>query len=791
MRGATRATRWLTLLVLLLLVLPPVLRGAEGDIAPPEGYQKLAQHLEAFIQQEVKAKGIPALSIALVDDQKIIWARGFGLADPEKKKPASADTVYRVGSVSKLFTDLAIMQLVERGELRLDDPVRMVLNDFRPVNPFDKEITLRQLMSHRAGLVREPPEGNYFDPSMPSLQRTVASLNRTRLVYAPESRTKYSNAGIAVVGLVLEQTQKERFPAYLSRTLLQPMGMTSSSFEPEPALARRLAKGVMWTYHGREFPAPTFELGIAPAGSLYTTVKDLSRFLSVLFAGGRTRDGAIVSRKTLETMWTPQFAKKGTKTGFGIGFAIRPFEGRRRIGHGGAVYGFSTELAALPKDKLGVVVISARDVTNSVTRRIADVALRHLLAVRDKKPLPTIVRTRPVPKGMMQELAGRYRSGSKQFDLVASGDKLYLWPDEAGMRVEVRLLKGNTLMTDGRLGYGLRIEREEKGLRIGKEVYERVAIDKPKPAPARWQGLIGEYGWDHDVLYILEKDGQLHALIEWIFLYPLKEIERDVFAFPGYGLYQDEKLIFSRDKTGRATRVEAASVVFERRSVKGEAGTFRIRPIRPLEELRREAKKASPPAEKGPFREPNLVNLARLEPTLKFDIRYATTNNFLSTPFYQSARAYMQKPAAQALVRAHRALRKQGYGLLIFDSYRPWYVTKMFHDATPVRYRNFVADPAKGSRHNRGCAVDLTLYDLKTGKPVEMVSGYDEFTDRAYPDYPGGASLARYHRALLRQAMEAAGFTVYEAEWWHYDYKDWKKYPILNLTFEKLEAGKK
>jgi D-alanyl-D-alanine dipeptidase len=139
-------------------------------------------------------------------------------------------------------------------------------------------------------------------------------------------------------------------------------------------------------------------------------------------------------------------------------------------------------------------------------------------------------------------------------------------------------------------------------------------------------------------------------------------------------------------------------------------------------------------------------------------------------------------------VRAHRALGARGYGLLIHDAYRPWHVTKMFWDATPDSGRGFVADPSKGSRHNRGCAVDLTLYDLRTGKPVEMVGGYDEFSARSSPDYPGGTSLQRWHRELLRRAMENEGFTVNEVEWWHFDYRDWPKYPILNATFEQLGA---
>ena len=156
----------------------------------------------------------------------------------------------------------------------------------------------------------------------------------------------------------------------------------------------------------------------------------------------------------------------------------------------------------------------------------------------------------------------------------------------------------------------------------------------------------------------------------------------------------------------------------------------------------------------------------------------------MGTPLYpNTAKAYMQKPAAEAVARVNKALVSKGYGLWVFDAYRPWAVTKMFWEATPEKLRTFVADPSKGSRHNRGCAVDLTLYDLKTGKPVEMVSGFDEFSDRAYPNYWGGTSRQRWHRELLRRAMEDEGFTVYEAEWWHFDYKDWRSYGIGNQTF--------
>jgi D-alanyl-D-alanine dipeptidase len=212
---------------------------------------------------------------------------------------------------------------------------------------------------------------------------------------------------------------------------------------------------------------------------------------------------------------------------------------------------------------------------------------------------------------------------------------------------------------------------------------------------------------------------------------------------------------------------------------------FRIAPVRPVAELRREALAATPPVETGKIAS-DLVDVAALDRTIHLDIRYATTRNFLSTKIYDAPRAFMQRPAAEALVRANRQFHKLGYGVLIHDAYRPWYVTKIFWDATPPDKHDFVANPAEGSRHNRGCAVDMTLYNLKTGRAVEMPSVYDEMSDRAHPDYKGGTAEQTRLRDLLRAGMESQGFTVNVVEWWHFDYKDWNRYPIVNQTFDKI-----
>jgi serine beta-lactamase-like protein LACTB len=770
-------------LLLLLIAGAPL---PAGEKAPPK-YAEAVEALRRWLEQEVAAKKLPALSIALVDDQMTVWSRGFGYQDPQAKTAATGDTVYRVGSVSKPFTTLLLMLLVEMGLIDLDAPVQDYLPDFQPINKSGKKITLRQMVSHRSGLVRESPVGNYFDDTSPTLAETVKSINKTELVYVPETKTSYSNAALATVGYVLERAQKEPFEKLIQRRLLEPLGMKDSSFDPSPALRQRLARALMWTYHGREFAAPTWDLGMAPAGNLYSTVNDQARFLKFLFGGGRTADGRqLLKRETLEKMWEIQFAGKDEKSGFGLSFMVSEFEGKRRIGHGGAVYGFATELAALPDDKLGVIVCSSRDVSNGVTRHVADVSLRHLLAARAGKPPPALDRTEPVDKEVARALAGRYQAGDKTIELYQRDGRLWLFPHRAGTKIELRQL-GNDLVTDDWMGFGTKVIPSDGSLVVNKDTYRRVDTPRPGPCPAKFESLIGEYGPNHNVLSILEKDGALHALIEWVFLYPLEEVSENVYKFPDYGLYHGDRLVFTRDRSGRAIAVEAASVPFRRRPLPRAGETFQIPRSRPLTELLKAARAARPPEEKSPLlRKADLLDLTALDKTIKLDIRYAGTNNFLGWPFYASAKAFMQKPAAEALVRVHKQLEKQGYGLLIHDAYRPWYVTKAFWDATPAEYHHFVADPTKGSRHNRGCAVDLTLYDLKTGKAVEMAGGYDEFSDRSYPDYIGGTSLQRWHRDLLRSAMEAEGFDVYDAEWWHFDYRDWRHYPILNVSFEEL-----
>lgn len=302
----------------------------------------------------------------------------------------------------------------------------------------------------------------------------------------------------------------------------------------------------------------------------------------------------------------------------------------------------------------------------------------------------------------------------------------------------------------------------------------------PPPAPpaapiAAVRALIGEYALLGDTIIVAEAGGTLVAYRG---------------ADQGTIVGEVTRADFTRQRDGRPLALTLSGKRYPRIAVGTDEGTtFRVQPLHPIAELRKTALAATPPAESGK-RDADLVELISLDSTIKLDIRYATTDNFMGAPMYTSARAFLQRPAAEAVVRAHRILKTMGFGILIHDAYRPWYVTRMFWDATTGADHGFVADPAKGSRHNRGAAVDLTLYSLADGNAVRMPGGYDEFSHRSFADYPGGSSLERWRRSMLRRVMEHEGFTVNPSEWWHFDYSGWSSWPIGNIPFELVARAR-
>ena len=295
---------------------------------------------------------------------------------------------------------------------------------------------------------------------------------------------------------------------------------------------------------------------------------------------------------------------------------------------------------------------------------------------------------------------------------------------------------------------------------------------------------VGQYGERAAPLTVFERDGVLRVDGRGHADAGLTPLGRGRYRIEGGGELVLEPAAVRLDGTRLARHDFGAEVEAKiRKAVRADPQALRARALA-----------ATPPVETADHRPADLVDLvdlATLDAPIRFDIRYAGADNFMGLPLYERPAAYLQRPAAQALARAAKVLEAQGYGLLVHDAYRPWFVTWMFWEATPPEDHMFVADPAQGSRHNRGCAVDLTLYDLKTGQPVQMPSRYDEMSGRSYADFIGGTSRQRAMRALLRAAMVAEGFEIYPEEWWHFDYKDWRRYGIGTKTFGALaEVGR-
>lgn len=362
-------------------------------------------------------------------------------------------------------------------------------------------------------------------------------------------------------------------------------------------------------------------------------------------------------------------------------------------------------------------------------------------------PFGPLAQERVSPTTLVR-MIGRYAGGDASLEVLEiDGEPWIVPPTGPWLRVRAEAATGELRVRD-LLNVDARIEATGDALELDGVTYLRIP-GRPPTCAAELRTALGEYARADatgDRLLLLERHGRLRAITSDL-------VERDVTGDPSV-------------LTAGLERLPTTS------------GTFRITPRHPPDELRRLAEAAtppSPPPDALPF---DLVELRELDPTIRYDIRYATSDNFMGFALYTEASAKLQRSAAESVVRAHRALAAQGYGIVVHDAWRPWLVTKMFWDATPEHQHTFVADPSKGSRHNRGCAIDVSLFELASGAIVEMPSGYDEFTERAYPYWPGGTGRSRALRDLLRRTMEHEGFTVYEAEWWHFDFAGWRRYPV-------------
>ena len=358
-------------LVILLIWAPRA--AAQGALAQNPEVASAIRLWEAWMESQMAYRQQPGISVGIVYDQEIIWSRGFGFADVEKKTPATPQTNYRIASISKLFTSTAILQLRDAGKLQLDDPVVKYLPWFKPRNKFADVpvVTIRHLLTHTSGLPRESDFPYWTDAKFPTREQMMARLAEQETIYPPETRWKYSNLALALAGEIVAAVSGEPYHVYIEKRILGPLGMTATSVLVPPEHRARLA-----TAYGRRMPDGKRELrpfmdtsGIAPAANLSSNVEDLARFAALQFrdgpaeasGAGPTGGKQILRGATLREMHRIHWLEPDWQSGWGLGFSVRRLAGRTLVGHGGALAGYRTQVSLDPKEKIGVIVLTNSD----------------------------------------------------------------------------------------------------------------------------------------------------------------------------------------------------------------------------------------------------------------------------------------------------------------------------------------------------------------------------------------------------------------------------------------------
>ncbi len=351
---------------LLMATSIPLLSATELPLREQPQFADAITVFDLWVEQHIAHRGVPGLSIAVVYDQEIVWSKGYGFADLEQKVPATPTTAYRIGSITKLFTSTAILQLRDAGKLRLDDPVSLYLPWFSVPNPFpdDPEITIRQLLTHTAGLSREGDFPYWTDHIFPTQLELAESVPEQDAINPPETTYHYSNLGMSLLGEIVTEVSGQPWADYVQAKILKPLEMLSSSTAPDeeilqPLAAAYLIEGPDGTRGTMEY----YETGaIAPAASIVSTVEDLGRFAALQFRDGPAAGNQILKGSTLREMQRVHWVYDSFSGGRGLGFAVTRRDGKTFVGHGGSIGGNVSNLLMVPSEKIAVIVaINADD----------------------------------------------------------------------------------------------------------------------------------------------------------------------------------------------------------------------------------------------------------------------------------------------------------------------------------------------------------------------------------------------------------------------------------------------
>jgi len=416
-----------------------------------------AIHLfEIWTESQRVNRNQPGLSVGIVLDQELIWSRGFGFADEDAKTPAKPDTIYRIASISKVFTATAILQLRDRGRLRLDDPIQEHLPWFeiQPVGKDAPPITIWHLLTHTSGLPREAAFPYWTDFEFPTREQIRLKLPEQRQAYPPETQWKYSNLALTLAGEIVAEASGEPYAEYIQKHILDPLEMTSTSVVLPEAHRSRLAEA-----YGRRMPDGARERrpftdsrGLTPAANLSSTVEDLARFLSLQFRDGPAGGRQILRASTLREMRRVQWLKPDWKSGWGLGFGIERREGRVQVGHGGNVAGYTTRITFWPQAKIAVIVMTNADDGNPVmyANRGFDLVSPEIL----KATAPPGEPAQPDPA--WNRYVGKYRNSWEDTEvLVLGGELVMLSPsavDPKESMLKLRPAGQHTFLADGQEG---------------------------------------------------------------------------------------------------------------------------------------------------------------------------------------------------------------------------------------------------------------------------------------------------------------------------------------------------
>jgi CubicO group peptidase (beta-lactamase class C family) len=518
------------------------------------------QKFAKVVEEQLKRGITPGFSVAWIVDGKTVHVTGYGKADADSGKAASADTIYRAGSISKLFNAVGAMQLVEQGKLDLDAPIDKALPKFNIVVPFVDAgpITIRQLLCHRSGMIREAPVGGYLDPSEPTVAATVASVADCVLVNKPNTKTRYSNVGPTMVGHAVELKTGMSFADYQQKYVLGPLGMTSSAWLMNDKLRPALAKAKMRVAHAdgsfTVITAPEFELGTIPAGNLYTTANDLAKFAAFLMSGdnGSELSPPIVKRETLKEMFTPQLTKDANN--FGLGFFAGEYRKHKTVQHSGAVYGFSTLLCVMPEENIGVVILSNSDISMGPVRRLADASLDLLLEAVQGEAVSEVEKPIDMSAVDLARFAGEYESQSYWCKVEVVDGKLKA--NLSGQPLDLTPIGELKFLADGRIMNRAPFEftKDDAGkitsFTAATQKFTRVDPKNVKPAPEHWKQFAGAYGSDFIPLIISIRNGHLYAMAENEYDYRLEPVNRVTFRSPP-GMYDEECIVFQTTPDGK------------------------------------------------------------------------------------------------------------------------------------------------------------------------------------------------------------------------------------------------